>query len=368
MAYFPHAFQKLLVGTNGFPTDIAGDNTLAVTAGKIAVVSAKTHLVQDITAAPTYAATPLVYLAQGSFAASDKLGPFHGGYKETVKTKGINPKYVHKFYVTEPGDSQNQVLTVKAAEGDILPQDKTFLLRLDIKGSSALRFATRNLYKTLDAFTGCASDPAVKVEATVVLEQWRDQINTDPFLKEFVTAAVSTVTGDPDPTKNGHFLTITVTYADTQFSDESWTQLDHFEKEPLQLYASALLQDEGDPCETNMFSISETQEGRQGKGYGEPLLKELILTKRYRQEPFKDDHRTREILGDTTMSELSRGAKYYVYHILHSVPRHANPSSQLDADQYLIKIVVNARDNNFETYLNTLLTSAGSAVQLEVVA
>ena len=34
MAYFPHAFQKLLVGTNGFTT-ADGQSNLALTAGKI---------------------------------------------------------------------------------------------------------------------------------------------------------------------------------------------------------------------------------------------------------------------------------------------------------------------------------------------
>lgn len=367
MAFFPFAYQLMLVGTNGFPTDVAGNNTLSLTAGKIAVVSKKTNLIQDIAAAPTYSVTPEVYLAQGSFHASDKIGPFHGGYKETVKTKGINPRYVHKFYVTEPAEPQSQKITVKAALGDILDRNKTFLLHLDIKGSAALRFANHDLYKHLDGFTGCETDPATKVAATVVLDQWRDQINEDPFLKNFVTAAVRTVTGSIDPADDGHFLDIEVTYSDTAFGDASWTKLDHHEIEPLRLYASALLQDEGDPCETNVFAVTEIQEGRQGKGYGTTVLKELILTKEYRQEPFKSDLRVREILGDTTMSEISRNSKYYVYHILHSVPRRANPSSTLDSDQYLIKIAVPARDAQFETYVNALLTSAGSAVQLEVV-
>jgi hypothetical protein len=359
MAYFPHAFQKMLVATGGFPTDIAGENTLALTAGQLAVVSAKTNLIQDLAAAPSYAATPLVYLAQGSFHASDKIGPFHGGYKETVKSKGINPKYVSKFYVVEPANAQNQILTVKTPLGDILPTNKTYRLLFEIKGSPALRFATRNLYKTLDGFTGCPGSPDAPVEALTILEQWAAQINEDEFLKAFVSATVTT-----DATN--HVLTITVGYVDTKFGDSSFDPKDNFDIEPLQLYASALTE-EGDPCDVSVFAVAEAQEAKQGKGYGETLVRELILDKRYRQEPWQQDPRMREILQETSLSDINRDAKYVTYHILHSVPRNTNPSGVFDADQYLIKIVVSERSEAFEDYINALLSSAGSAVQLEVI-
>jgi len=38
----------------------------------------------------------------------------------------------------------------------------------------------------------------------------------------------------------------------------------------------------------------------------------------------------------------------------------------MDADQYLVKVVVSARSTPFETYMNALLTSAGNHVQLAV--
>jgi hypothetical protein len=74
----------------------------------------------------------------------------------------------------------------------------------------------------------------------------------------------------------------------------------------------------------------------------------------------------REVLKDTTLTELSRTSSYFVYHILHSVPRKSNPSSTMDSDQYLVKVVVNSRNANFETFMNTLLTSSGNHVQLSV--
>jgi hypothetical protein len=358
MSYFPHAFQKMLVGTAGFPTSIAGENTLSLTAGQIAVVSARTNLIQDLTETPTYADTPLVYLAQGSFHANDKIGPFHGGYKETVKSKGINPKYVSKFYVVEPADSQNHVISITAPVAGSFPQNKTYRLRLDIKGSPALRFATRNLYKTLDAFTGCPDDPAVLVSGNVILTQWAAQINEDAFLKSFISAAVNETTG---------VLTLTGAYVDTVFGDCSFDPKDYHEIEPIHIYASALTE-EGDPCDVSQFEVEEVQEALQGKGYGETLVRELILDKRYRQEPWQQDPRMREVLSETSLNDINRGSKYFTYHILHSVPRNTNPSGVFNADQYLIKIVVNERIADFETFFDSLLESAGSAVRLEVIA
>jgi hypothetical protein len=373
MTYFPHAFQKMLIATNAtaFRNGNGTLNTLDLLPGQLGVVNAKTHRLIDIdgTPAASYAVTPMVYLAQGSFHVSDKIGPFHGGYKETVKSKGINPKYVSKFYVVEPAEPQNQIITVTIPTGNVLPTNKTYRLLFEIKGSPAMRFATRNLYKTLDGFTGCPGSPDAPVSALTILEQWADQINEDEFLKSFVSAAVTDIVDITDPLEpvvEGHTLTITIGYVNTQFGDTSFDPKDHFEIEPIQMYASALTE-EGNPCDVSLFVVSESQEARQGKGYGETLIRELILDKRYRQEPWQQDSRMREILSDTSLTDLNRNTKYVTYHILHSVPRSSNPSGVFDSDQYLIKIVVSARSSLFEAYMNALLTSAGSAVQLEVL-
>jgi hypothetical protein len=110
MAYFPHAFKKMLVATGNdgapvpvqepFPDSTTSSGvpatTLALNAGQIAVVDANTNLPVDLNAAPAYGAgagqLAQVYLAQGSFYVNDKIGPFHGGYQETVKSKGVDTK------------------------------------------------------------------------------------------------------------------------------------------------------------------------------------------------------------------------------------------------------------------------------------
>lgn len=382
MAYFPHAFQKLLVGTDGFSTK-DGQNTLALVAGEIGVVSAQDNLIQDLTVAPVYATTPLIYLAQGSFHANDKIGPFHGGYKETVKSKGINPKYVSAFYVTEPANAVNHVITVGAAAPCEITCNTTYRLRVDVKGSAALRFLTHNAYKTVDAFTGCCAGDVESslVDSAIVYEAWAAAIAEDLIMGKFIaTSLLYTDNSGPSPvvttTKPANWDTIaldekwvqlklTGAYVDTVFGECSFDPKDHFEIEPVYIYASGV-DSTGDPCSETCFFVAEVTQAYQGKGYGETLVRELILSKRYQQEPWNQDSRLRQVLDDTTLTELSRSSKYFAYHILHSVPRKSNPTGMMDADQYLVKVVVDARDADFEAFMNALLLSSNNHVQLQV--
>jgi hypothetical protein len=76
--------------------------------------------------------------------------------------------------------------------------------------------------------------------------------------------------------------------------------------------------------------------------------------------------------------EITRGTKYSVYYLLHSIPRKNNPTGVFDNDQYLVKIVVPSYTGSaaasitnmttFQTWWNTWLTSAGTGVVLQVVA
>ena len=516
MSYFPHAFQKMLSATHpaGSATPIPFTNynsatvtkTVDIGAGQVAVVSSFNNVPINLSTTPTYGqpsssgtSFSQVYLAQGSYHNLDKIGPFNGGYKETVKSKGINAKLVSSFYRTDPSNPVNEVLEIAQVTCG-LECDTMYDLRLDIKGSPALRFLNHNLYQTLSAYTGCCTNivSAVvsdKVDPTVVLLQWADQINNTtatagfspsgnnsiPFLNQFVqalvyvktalgttatgTAATSTITvasagtgataiGAGNKVKytigtttytayvksnytsgvsvdlvnaDGAAFVIPVAlsataikvyrttttaayvpltgssastvesnidiigaYVDTVFGDCSFSPMDNFETEPIQLYASMAAYANnsndlgGDTCAVSCFTITETQSAKQGKGFGETLVRELILAKRYQQEPWYADPRMREVMNDTTLGtsggggpEITRATKYSVYYLLHSIPRKNNPTSVMDNDQYLVKIVVpsftTAAGNtltsmqNFQTWWNTWLTSAGSGVTLQVV-
>jgi hypothetical protein len=123
MSYFSHAFKKAFVGTK--PTQAAVPGTAnAVNVGMLNEAGIPTNDLKNATApnslgVGTYgffnkntylsvtAASPEVtqgqslILAGASLMANDKIGPFHGGYQESNKSKYINPKMVNNFYKME---------------------------------------------------------------------------------------------------------------------------------------------------------------------------------------------------------------------------------------------------------------------------
>lgn len=530
MAYFPHAFQKMLVaGSFNTTTGVASS---ALTAGQVGVFSAATNLTVDATLTTTaYQVNPLVYIAQGSYHTVDKLGPYHGGYKESVKSKGINPKYISAYYVTEPSNPVQDIQQISATAGCSVTCNTTYRLRIDIKGSPALRFLTHNAYFTLDADTGCCDSSDNNVDPNIVLLGWADRLALYPTVKDFVqgtvwnrvlvsgaaatasataataltvsertgigagdrviftpttatsatgstiagnlftvgtatntifsvgqvltgtgvaagttivsrvsggggtgstflvnisqTVASTTIssaspviayvaasytaatgsgavalvaantiqttsgttavtaftttsitpkiydaissatyvplTGASAPDTVDSFLEIVGAYVDTVFGDCSFAPRDHVELQPVEIYASVTALDPlGNQCLAQCFVPAETQQAIQGRGFGETLIRELILAKRYQQEPWIQDPRLREVLDYNPFTEITRGNKYVVYNILHSVPRKSNPSGTMDNDQYLVRIVTATRNSTFEGIFTNLLTSANN--------
>ena len=180
--YFPNAFRKSFLPAS--TTLASSGSTAALSAGQIGFFDAKTFQVVSAQAAP-------FILAEGSRFASDKIGPVHGGYKESKKSKVINPKYVSRLIKVTSDVAQNQIVSVDPSAATI-NSDTTYRLRLDIKGSPALRFLSHNLYKTLDAHSGCdtVAGTTNTVDQNVILLKWEDQINEAPLLKDFVVAKV----------------------------------------------------------------------------------------------------------------------------------------------------------------------------------
>jgi hypothetical protein len=456
MAYFPHAYQKLLVANSFYST--AGNDGTALTAGQLAVIDASTNLTINTAVFPTFATAPkMIYLAQGSFHVNDKIGPYHGGYQETVKSKGINPKYVSAFYRVDDMAPQNNIIQICAAACN-LTCNTTYRLRVDVKGSPALRLLTRNAYQVVDAKTACCdpTNPDYIQDPTMVMLGWSDNLTLSPIMNNFVQPHVyvfntnaslgvqdtntDAVLGDtfitPSSTTgvvagqkvvlsngqtvyvdsvgggdvnivdfNGNAVEITTgftggtatfydevttgtyteetdqtalasllacmdlvgAYVDTTFGDCSFRPTDHFELQPIQIYASTLDEND-DPCDTICFTTSTVQEAMQGKGFGETVLRELILAKQYQQEWWTNDVRLREVLDNTSLTEVVRGGKYIIYNILHSVPRKSNPSGMMDNDQYLIRIAVPAiagANTQFEEYINNLLSVNNNSIAFD---
>lgn len=179
--YFPHAFRKSFLPAS--TTLASSGSTADLTAGQIGFFDAKTFQAVSAQAAP-------FILAEGSRFASDKIGPVHGGYKESKKSKAINPKYISRLIKVSGKAAKNQIVKVEASACAGLACDSTVRLRLDVKGSPALRFLNHQLYKTLDAYTGCCDSSNSAIDHTVALLKWADQINEAPLLKDFVQAKV----------------------------------------------------------------------------------------------------------------------------------------------------------------------------------
>jgi hypothetical protein len=101
--YFPNAFRKSFLPAS--TTLASSGSTAALTAGQIGFFDAKTF------AAVTAQAAPFI-LAQGSYFTKDKIGPVHGGYQESVKSKQINPKYVSRLIKSSAKVAKNQIVKV----------------------------------------------------------------------------------------------------------------------------------------------------------------------------------------------------------------------------------------------------------------
>jgi hypothetical protein len=129
-------------------------------------------------------------------------------------------------------------------------------------------------------------------------------------------------------------------YVDTKFGDCTFQVSDFYEKEPVRLYASETDLN-GDPCAFQGLCIVTECQGRQANGLGETVLRDVILSERYRQNFFHSDFRIREITqGNQMLNVIDRDSSYNRFYIQHHVPRFNNASSTFDSDQYLLEIIV----------------------------
>ena len=183
MAYFNHAFKKTFVMSAyvdpvpGTPTAASG----ALTSGQLSLYDAKTW-------APLDVATPSkcqFVIASGAPYGDDKVGPFHGGYKESIKSKGINPKFITKVWGKASHAAQNAILhigttayTLDKSTTGCCPKflcGENYHLRVDVKGNAPLRALNHNAYEEITAYTGCCPDGTItptQVGPGFVMLEW----------------------------------------------------------------------------------------------------------------------------------------------------------------------------------------------------
>ncbi len=214
MSYFNHAFKKSFLGTSFQSGTGISSATISATTGKFGFVDPNTWLTVD-QALPTTVKSPLVLVA-GSLRDRDQIGPFAGGYTESVKSKTINPKYVTNFYRVDPCDPQQMQITVGSNynnqpfdsvtsnpcnlnSGSVINREflcnSTYNLRVDIKGSPVLRYLTRNTYYTAAAYTGCCAEGVdgigQPVNPLIVYVQWAYQLLNSPLIAPFIKVEIT---------------------------------------------------------------------------------------------------------------------------------------------------------------------------------
>jgi hypothetical protein len=444
MSYFNHAFRKTLVATsnsgpvsslNGVQLGTSVANTLA--AGQITFINPDTF---QVTPTLTSLTCCEVIIAAGSLMQKDKIGPFHGGYLESNKTKTIKAKYTNRVYAIPATTAQNYILHVGVTPWTLLnppvssdPGEtagtcckqflcgETYYLRVDVKGSPALRLLDHNSYLTLEAYTGCCDDTLVApnaVDPRRVYIQWAKQIRNSKLMNQFVFPIVTFTTnngtswtyyypddinvasltpiagvtfrnysafGTPADPDNGYQvgdcagLVLNGAYEETKFGTCTFQISDFYELEPVRIYASEV-DLTGSPCEFEGLCVGVQCYGRQANGVGETVVRDVILSESYRQNHFATDLRIREITQGYdlyTNAGLSRTAFYDRIYLQHNVPRMYNPTGTFDNDQYLIEIVLpanpalngtlNVNTTNLLNQIQTWLNNCGAQCVVETV-
>ena len=491
MAYFNNAFNKTFIADSTL--NAAGTATSALTAGEVALVSDATWASVALPGAP--AAGDLGYIVQGSFYTKDTIGnnPGHGGYKESVKSKGINPRYITRLWSANCTSASQATASLSLAS-DCAPCGKTQFMRIDVKGSPALRFLNHNAYAIADSANVCCIDGQEYIDPTLILGVMAEMALGDPLIKPFVaegdingvdaatlsagvgysvtsgaasaattvspaggsgakvniltvsgtgailtysfanvgkgyavgdvltvvdsgsttdatltitaltaggiisnstdaagaiTQSVYTIAEAQGKAASGNYVpstdpngTVKVTatvefvgaYVDTVFGNCSFDTRDHYNAEPVEIIVSEL-DETGNPC--NDCGVATQTPGSMQQTQGEEVVRELIMSERYRQSPYnqgnKDSARFREIeMSDELLSSVDRSATYKGYYIQHSVPRFNNPSGVFDNDQYVYKVYVKCSDAAAQTEVEKLMdalaawaTANGNAIAVE---
>jgi len=271
---------------------------------------------------------------------------------------------------------------------------ETYYLRLDVKGSPALRFLNHNAYATVDAYTGCCAPDAIAptvVDSTTVMIAWANAIVNNPIVSPFIqpvvqaedgtlwyapgTSAAFLTANGADTWDNyvsaGHItdacagLILNGAYVDTRFGDCTFQVSDFYEKEPVKLYASEVDLN-GEPCLFTTLCVVTECQGLQVQGLGETVLRELTLSESYRQNFLATDLRIREITqGNQIIGAIDRAGLYYRYVLIHNVPRFNNPTGTFDNDQYALTIYSQNALATFVSEVTSWLTSCDNACNIE---
>jgi hypothetical protein len=363
-------------------------------------------------------------LAVGNWRTSDKIAPFAGGYKETLKSKRINLSLVQRFAHNIAHAPLNQKvalgwdMSLTGSTSDVGPRfycGQTYTIKVTVLGSPAYRTFNKTLYNNFSAWGGCCTSGCATgctsdyTDPVCILLQWKDRMyqtpewcptsqwpgyilpkvywNDNGTKREAFSAfdveqgrgdtAYVCVTDSPEDIVAG--MEIDVAYTDTEFANCTFSLTDTYAVEPAYIDISLLTQ-EFDPCAFNTTintsvpnMVAELQAPRQVKGSGNELRKQLILNERYLGNTFADSNQTmslrmREIEdgGFNILAEVANSSLYDSVVIEHAVPRPRNRSTQYDTDYYtlIIHVPTGTDVTAFTDLFQDCLDAANSNVEL----
>ena len=428
MAYFSHAFKKTFIATEGISAltgvQLGTSPTNVLAPGEISFIDPKSY---QVATTPDSTCCEFI-LAGGALMPNDKIGPFHGGYTESNKSKTVRSKYVSKLW-RAPGNAPNPYITHvgftpwtsanapdSSKPGETAGEccksflcGETYYLRLDVKGDAAMRYLDRNSYLTLEGYTGCCptdeDDIApTAVDPAIVMLAWAKQAHESVLINPFVypvvtwtddagatwtyfypdsvdTTALPVIAGvtyanyadfvaESDPAVIADLcagIVLTGAYVETKFQNCTFQPTDFYGLEPIRIYASEV-DLTGSPCEFDSLCVGVQCYGLQANGVGETVVRDVILSEAYRQNHLSTDLRIREITQGNSIVEaagIDRNAIYDRVYLQHNIPRLYNPTGTFDNDQYLLEIVVPAGDNTVFNALSTWVTECASDCIIE---
>ena len=393
--------------------------------------------------ASAYSSSKII-LAQGSWHAADTIGgnSLMGGYGETIKSKDIQFRHINRVSEVTSAVGANQIVEFKAlgatSSQSCFPCGSDPQIRIDVKGADALRMLNHNAYRNVDigAICHCCGDDGDYLFPSSVVATWASNIKKDPILSKLIDTTAANffsyttnagglwTNSDPDTfldnaalsclgswtEQHGGKLMLNMGVVDTTFGTCSFDTRDWTNVEPLTATVE-LLEEDGVTCDTCLITtnpligaaytnggpaagttdhqgaVTSSGDGTgtsvvpaQRIGDGNTVLKDVLLTQRYLQEPYnqgnKDSSRYRTIEGhadilsnSTAGVAVDTSARYHQFHLQHVVPRFNNPSGTFDNDQYLYTVYTNALETDGTANVNlsdlsTIWTAIAAAAQL----
>lgn len=417
--FFNEAYKQIFLATTNAGSLYLGTSgtTDILTAGEIGIVSAPNNIEGNLISAGTATDCKIVC---GSWHTTDSIAQFYGGLKTSLKSPLISWRNVTRFFKATAATAVQEVdawgwnQSSASSTGPLFYCGTPYLLRLDIVGAPPLRLLNHQAYVNLPAYGGCCTTDCSSgctssyVDAASIMLQWKDFItgNQMPYLKSFVSPKVYIKNGSSktevfsaqdtangigtgtytpntsDPASVIASFQLTGAYTDTDFGTCTWSPMDYFTTQPVQMFASLLTQDFS-PCAVNTTIntsvpnlYTQITAGVSPRGLGYQLRNDYALSQSYRQEfladsIYTDSIRYRTIENDVVTGNVTATGYYDYIGLLYNYTagRLSNMTQTHNHDNVLLIVAVPTgyTTTNYTNLIAACLSAAGSNVTLESI-